>query len=121
MPPAKVCLDEKFGAFDEYWNPRIIGELNGQEVRAAKVKGAFDWHHHSDEDELFWVVRGRLTIQFRDGDVELAPGDMVIVPRGVEHRPVAEDEAWVVLFEPANTRNTGNLENERTVKDMQRL
>ena len=121
MPPSKVRIEEKFVAIDKYWSPRIVGELNGQEVRAAKVKGEFIWHHHADEDELFWVVRGQLTIEFRDGAVTLSPGEMIVVPRGVEHRPVAEEEAWVVLFEPANTRNTGNIENERTVRNMQRL
>ena len=111
----KVNLREKFGLFDDQWSPKIVGALNGQHVKLVKLQGDFVWHHHEDEDELFLVVEGRMTIQFREGDVTLEAGEFCIVPRGVEHRPVAEEEAHVLLFEPASTRNTGNVQNERTV------
>ena len=105
----KVNLAQKFSLFDEHWSPKIVGELNGQHVKLAKLQGAFVWHHHEAEDELFWVVKGRLRIEFRDRAVELEPGEFLVVPRGVEHRPVAEQETEVLLFEPAGTRNTGNV------------
>ena len=114
-----VSLDQAFGSFTEQWSPRVVAELNGQEVKLARVEGAFVWHHHADADELFWVLRGRLTLELREASgeraVTLGPGELFVVPRGVEHRPVAEGEAWIALFEPAGTRNTGNVENERTV------
>jgi mannose-6-phosphate isomerase-like protein (cupin superfamily) len=110
----KVNLAEKLSSFSEHFQPRIVGQLNGQEVKLVKVKGEFVWHHHEEEDEMFLVVKGRLTIRFRDGDVHLSEGEFVIVPRGVEHCPVAEEEAHVMLFEPAATLNTGNVRNERT-------
>lgn len=110
----KVNLAEKLSTFSQHFQPRIVGELNGQEVKLVKVKGEFVWHHHEEEDEMFLVVKGRLTIRFRDGDVHLSEGEFVIVPRGVEHCPVAEEEAHVMLFEPAATLNTGNVSNERT-------
>lgn len=111
MELEKVNLAEKFAAISEHWRPRLAGELNGQEIRLAKLKGAFVWHRHEQEDEMFLVVRGRIRLEFRDRVVELAPGELLIVPRGVEHRPVADDEAEVLLFEPATTRNTGNIED----------
>jgi mannose-6-phosphate isomerase-like protein (cupin superfamily) len=111
----KVNLTEKFEQFDDYWHPRIVGELNGQQVKVVKLKGGFIWHHHDDEDELFMVVRGCLTIQFHDKEVLLEEGEFMVVPRGVEHRPVAAEECWVMLFEPAGTLNTGNVQNEKTV------
>lgn len=111
----KINLAEKFAQISDAWRPRIAGELNGQQVKLAKFRGAFDWHHHESEDELFLVVRGHFRMEFRDRSVELAKGDMLIVPRGVEHRPVADDEADVLLFEPASTLNTGNMVNERTI------
>lgn len=117
----KVVLARKFAAIDDHWNPRIIGELNGQHVKIAKIHGAFDWHHHEHEDELFLVHRGTFRMEFRDRAIDLAPGDMLIVPRGVEHRPVAEEEAEILLFEPAGTLNTGNVVSERTIKNPTRL
>lgn len=113
--PQPFALDEKFALIHEYWQPRIVGELNGQQVKLAKLLGEFVWHHHEHEDELFLVHRGRLRMEFRDGVVELGPGEVIIVPRGVEHRPVAEQPVEVVLFEPGTTRNTGQHLNERTV------
>jgi mannose-6-phosphate isomerase-like protein (cupin superfamily) len=114
-PVAKISLKEKFAAIEDQWNPRVIGELNGQHVKIVKLSGPFVWHHHDEEDELFLVHRGSFRMEFRDRTIELSPGDIVIVPRGVEHRPVADEEAEVLLFEPASTLNTGNVVNERTV------
>jgi mannose-6-phosphate isomerase-like protein (cupin superfamily) len=106
----KVELAARLAAITEHWRPKVVGELNGQEVKLAKLHGEFVWHHHENEDELFLVVRGRLRIEIRGQDaVELAPGEFVIVPRGVEHRPVAAEEVELMLFEPAGTRNTGNV------------
>lgn len=112
----KVNLVKKFNAFDEHWSPKIVGELNGQCVKIVKVKGEFVWHHHDVEDELFMVLKGRLTVKFRDRDITLEEGEFLIVPHGVEHKPVAEEEAHVLLFEPRATLNTGNVRNERTVE-----
>lgn len=111
----KVNLAQKFSLFNEYWSPRITGELNDAHVKLAKLKGEFVWHHHEAEDELFWVVKGRLLIKFRDRDVWLEEGELLIIPKGVEHLPVAEEEVHVVLIEPKTTVNTGNVQNERTV------
>lgn len=116
-----IDLREKFAAFSEHWSPRIVAELNGQHVKLVKLRGEFVWHHHDHEDELFLVHRGRLLMEFREGVVELQAGEMIVVPRGVEHRPVAPEEVEVILFEPAGTLNTGNLVNERTVADPARL
>ncbi len=110
-----IHLKEKFDLIQQYWSPRIAGELNDSYVKLAKLKGEFVWHHHEHEDELFLVVKGSLTIRLRDRDLHLAEGDFVIIPRGVEHCPVAEEEVHVLLLEPKSTRNTGNVENERTV------
>jgi mannose-6-phosphate isomerase-like protein (cupin superfamily) len=121
MTITKVNLAEAFARFEEHWSPRLIAELNGQHVKLAKVEGGFVWHHHEHEDELFLVVKGRLVIELRDRNVELAEGEMMVVPRGVEHRPVAAEEAWILLFEPAGTLNTGNLRNERTVERLEVL
>jgi mannose-6-phosphate isomerase-like protein (cupin superfamily) len=121
IPITKTNLEHSFAAFSEYWSPRIVGELNGQHVKLVKLKGEFVWHHHEAEDELFYVVKGRLRMRFRDREVELSPGEMIIVPRGVEHLPIADDECWVMLFEPASTLNTGNIRNERTVENLDRL
>ena len=107
----KVNLAEKFARFSEHWRPKVVGELNGQEVKLVKFKGAFVWHHHQAEDEFFLVVRGRFRVEFRDRAVELGQGEFLIVPRGVEHRTVADEEVEVLLFEPAATRNTGNVED----------
>jgi mannose-6-phosphate isomerase-like protein (cupin superfamily) len=120
-PVNKVVLAQKFAAVKDRWNPRIIGELNGQHVKIAKIEGAFDWHHHEREDELFLVHRGTFRMEFRDHSVELSPGDMLIVPRGVEHRPVAEREAEIIMFEPASTLNTGNVVTENTVREPERI
>ena len=117
----KVNLAEKLASFDEHWSPRIAGELNGQQVKLAKLTGEFVWHHHDDEDELFLVLKGTLRLQFRDGELTLAPGEFAIVPRGIEHRPVADDEVHLMLFEPAETINTGNVRNERTVLEPERV
>ena len=114
--PQPFTLDEKFALIQDYWQPRIVGELNGQQVKLARLLGEFIWHQHEDEDELFLVHRGRLRMEFRDHVVEIGPGQVIIVPRGVEHRPVADEVVEVVLFEPASTRNTGQLVNERTVE-----
>lgn len=110
----KVNLLEKFGLFNDHWNPRVAGELNGQQVKLAKLAGEFVWHKHEQEDELFLVVKGRFEMELRERTIELAEGEFLIVPRGVEHRPVAKEEVWILLFEPASTLNTGNVENERT-------
>lgn len=115
----KVNLAEKFDLFSEHWKPRIAGELNGQQVKLAKLKGEFVWHHHDDEDELFLVIKGRLTMRLRDREIEINEGEFLIVPRGVEHQPFAEEEAHVLLFEPASTLNTGNIQNERTVANLE--
>lgn len=119
--PEKVNLAEKFAAFGEHWSPKIAGELNGQHVKLVKLEGPFVWHHHDDEDELFLVVKGRFRMEFRDGDVWLEEGEFIVVPRGVEHRPVADEEAHVMLFEPASTLNTGNVRNARTVAELDRV
>jgi len=114
----KVNLTEKLELFSDHWHPRIVGELNGQYVKLAKLIGDFDWHQHKDEDELFLVVSGCLTIKLRDRDVTLGEGEFFIVPRGVEHQPVAEQEAHVLLFEPKSTLNTGEERTDRTVEDL---
>jgi mannose-6-phosphate isomerase-like protein (cupin superfamily) len=121
MRTEKVTLDEKFAAVSETFSPRIVGELNGQHVKIVKVLGAFDWHHHEHEDEMFLVHRGHFRMEFRDHAIALVAGDFLIVPRGVEHRPVADEEAEVVLVEPAGTLNTGNVVSERTVRSPARL
>lgn len=121
MNVEKVNLSEKFGLFQDYWTPHIVGELNDQQVRLAKLKGSFVWHQHDEEDELFLVIEGSLEIQFRDHSVFLEPAEFLIVPRGVEHRPVAREEAHVLLFEPDTTRNTGNVVDRLTVEDPSRI
>ena len=114
----KVNIAEKLGQISEFWSPRLVGELNGQHVRLAKLQGEFVWHHHEQEDELFLVVHGRLQLRLRDRDVILDPGEFFIVPRGVEHKPVAEEECHILLFEPAATVNTGNVSSDRTVEEV---
>jgi mannose-6-phosphate isomerase-like protein (cupin superfamily) len=118
---ARVSLAEKFAQFSEHWSPKIVGELNGQHVKLVKFVGEFVWHHHDHEDEMFLVHRGRFRMELRDREIELRAGDFLIVPRGVEHRPVADEEVEVILFEPAGTLNTGNVQSERTVADPARL
>jgi len=117
----RVRLSEKFAQFTEHWSPKVVGELNGQQVKLVKFLGAFTWHHHEQEDELFLVHRGIFRMEFRDRTVELTAGDFLVVPRGVEHRPVADEEVEVLLFEPASTLNTGNVRDARTVDAPGRL
>ena len=109
-----INLAQKFSLFDDHWKPRIIGELNDSYVKLVKVEGEFVWHHHEHEDELFLVIQGRLLIRFRDRDRWLNEGEMVIIPRGVEHMPVAEEEVWILLLEPKTTVNTGEVQSDRT-------
>lgn len=138
----KINLNQKLSLFNDYWKPHIIGELNGQLVKLVKFKGPFTWHHHEHEDELFLVVKGRFRMESRDSDpgsgadhnselagekanheqeVWIEEGEMIIVPRGTEHCPVADGECHILLFEPASTLNTGNIENELTVKNLNRV
>jgi len=117
----KINLVEKFELFCDHWSPKIIGELNGQQVKLAKLKGEFIFHQHENEDELFFVVNGKLKMEFRDRTVEVNEGEIIIVPRGVEHKPVADEEVWIMLFEPASTLNTGNIVNERTKTQLQTI
>jgi mannose-6-phosphate isomerase-like protein (cupin superfamily) len=117
----KVNISDKFRQFDDHYNPRIIGELNGQHVKAVKLIGDFIWHHHENEDELFLVIKGKLKMEFREKTVELNPGEFIIVPRGIEHKPVAENEVHILLFEPDSTLNTGNVKNERTRQKLDKL
>lgn len=112
----KVNLADKFGRFSERWQPKIVAELNDSYVKLAKLQGEFVWHHHEAEDELFLVVQGRLVIQLPDGEITLDEGELVIIPRGVKHRPIAAKEVWVMLLEPKSTVNTGTVTNERTVE-----
>lgn len=114
----KVALAESFSRVSEYWRPRVIAELNGQEVKISKLKGEFIWHHHEQEDEMFLVHKGRLRLEFRDRVVELGPGECLVVPRGVEHRPVAVEEVELILFEPSGVRNTGNVEDPKLTAPM---
>lgn len=117
----KVNIDEKLSTFSDHWNPRVIGELNGQYVKAVKLKGEFVWHHHDTEDELFLVIKGKLRMEFRDHIEEVNEGEFIIVPHGVEHKPVANEEVQILLFEPASTLNTGNVENEKTRKTLEHI
>ena len=117
----KVNIGEKLALFSDHWNPRIVGELNGQHVKLAKFQGEFVWHDHAAEDEMFLVVRGSFRMEFRDRSVTLNEGEFLIVPRGVEHRPVAEQEVEVMLFEPAEIKHTGDVESELTVHEFQRI
>lgn len=117
----RVNLQQKFRSFSDYWKPRVAGELNGQMVKLVKFRGPFVWHRHDAEDELFLVVKGRMRMEYRDRTVELNEGEFLIVPRGVEHRPVADEEAHVLLFEPASTLNTGNVRNELTLEHLEKV
>ncbi|HEV7374054.1 MAG TPA: cupin domain-containing protein [Pyrinomonadaceae bacterium] len=118
---SKINIEEKLALFDEQWQPKIVGELNGQYVKLVKFQGPFVWHHHDNEDEMFFVVKGRFRMEYQDHDEWIEEGEFVIVPRGVEHKPVAEEEAHVLLFEPASTLNTGNVQNERTVPELEKI
>ncbi len=117
----KVNLNQKFNRFQDYWQPKIAGELNDNYIKLVKFKGEFVWHHHETEDELFLVVKGTLLIKLRDHDIQLQEGEFVIIPKGVEHLPIAAEEAHVLLLEPKTTLNTGNVQNERTVTDLQHI
>jgi mannose-6-phosphate isomerase-like protein (cupin superfamily) len=117
----KIVLSQKFNLFAEYWSPKIVGELNDSYIKLAKLKGEFVWHHHDDEDELFFIVKGKLLIKFKDKDVLLDEGEFIVIPKGVEHLPVADQEVQVMLIEPKTTLNTGNVVNERTVENLNRI
>jgi mannose-6-phosphate isomerase-like protein (cupin superfamily) len=117
----KINIREKLALFSDHWNPRVVGELNGQHVKVVKFQGEFVWHDHAAEDELFLVLRGSFRMEFRDRSVTLNEGEFLIVPRGVEHRPVAEQEVEVMLFEPAQIKHTGDVESEMTVHEFQRI
>ncbi|EUJ33867.1 hypothetical protein MFLO_01545 [Listeria floridensis FSL S10-1187] len=110
----KISFSEKFASFSEPWQPKIVGEINDTHVKVVKLEGEFVWHSHEHEDEMFIVVKGKLTIKFRDQDVHLSEGEALVIPKGIEHQPVAEDEVYAILIEPSTTVNTGNLTNERT-------
>lgn len=117
----KVNLEDKFSQFDGHWQPKIVGELNGQYVKLAKLKGEFVWHQHESEDELFMVIKGVLLIKLRDRDITLNPGEFFIIPHGVEHIPIAEEEVQVMLFEPKSVVNTGDIQNEKTQETLEFL
>jgi len=110
-----INVKDKFKRFDEHWSPKVIAELNGQQIKLAKVKGEFIWHSHKDEDELFFVTKGTLKIEFRDHTEIISEGEMIVIPKGVEHKPIAEEEVELMLFEPATTKHTGEVDSERTV------
>jgi mannose-6-phosphate isomerase-like protein (cupin superfamily) len=118
---SKVNIADKFAKISEYWKPYVAAELNGQMVKFDKLKGEFVFHHHENEDEMFLVVKGRFRMEFRDRHEWIEEGEFIVVPRGVEHRPVAEDECWILLFEPSSTLNTGNVVNERTLPELERV
>ena len=117
----KTNISQKLAQFNDHWNPRIIGELNKQHVKLAKIKGEFIWHKHDEEDEMFLVLKGTLKIEFRDRTETIQENEIIIVPKGVEHKPIADEEVSIMLFEPATTINTGDLENERTRKNLESL
>ena len=116
-----VNLDKKFSLFNEYWKPKLIGELNGQHVKIAKLKGEFIWHQHENEDEMFLIHKGQLTIELRNREITLNEGEFFIVPKGIEHKPIAEKEVHLIMFEPAQTLNTGNITNEKTVETVEKI
>lgn len=118
---AAINLADKFGKFSEQWSPRVVAEMNDYQFKLSKLQGEFIWHSHPETDEVFLVVDGSMTIEFRDGRVVLKAGEMFVVPRGVEHKPVADEECWILLFEPASTLNTGNVENEFTLHELDRV
>ncbi|UXO89464.1 cupin domain-containing protein [Bacillus safensis] len=118
---SKTNVQEKFLQINDYWNPRISGELNDSYIKLVKIKGEFIWHHHDDEDEMFFVCKGKLVIRFRDSEVALNEGEFIVIPKGVEHQPIAEEEVHLLLIEPKTTLNTGNVINERTVSIPERI
>lgn len=117
----KINLNQKLSLFHEHWNPKIVGEMNDSYIKLAKLQGEFDWHHHDNEDELFFVVKGQLTIKFRDKDLVLDAGELVVIPKGVDHLPVAAEEVHVMLIEPKGTLNTGNVVTEKTKQVLERI
>ena len=117
----KINLKEKLSLFSDHANPKVVGELNGHQVKLVKLKGPFIWHYHENEDELFYVVKGNFDMEFRDKIITINEGEFIIVPRGVEHRPNAQEECEIMLFEPITTLNTGNIYNERTVKNLEKI
>ena len=117
----KINLNQKLSLFHEHWNPKIVGEMNDSYIKLAKLQGEFDWHHHDNEDELFFVVKGQLTIKFRDKDLVLSAGELVVIPKGVDHLPVAAEEVHVMLIEPKGTLNTGNVVTEKTKQVLERI
>jgi len=116
-----INIYEKFDLINDLWNPRIITELNGQQVKISKVKGEFVWHDHKNEDELFFIIKGTLKMMFRDKTVELQPGEIIVVPKGVEHKPVAEEEVWMMLFEPNNIKHTGDVISDVTIQQYEKI
>jgi mannose-6-phosphate isomerase-like protein (cupin superfamily) len=117
----KVNLTQKFSLINDHWSPKIVGELNESYVKVVKLKGEFVWHHHEKEDEMFFVIKGKLIIRFKDRDIKIEEGEFLIIPKGVEHLPVAEEEVCVMLIEPKSTLNTGNIKDERTVENLDRI
>ena len=117
----KVSLKDAFEVIDGYWNPLIVGELNSHCIKIAKIKGEFDWHHHEAEDEAFLVTKGKIVIHFRDKSIELTEGELLVIPKGVEHKPEAAEEAHILLFEPRSTLNTGNVVSEKTKRNLKTL
>lgn len=116
-----INIKEKFNLFKEYWSPKIIGQLNGQDVKISKLQGEFIWHNHKDEDELFYVIKGTLQIEFRDKTSTLNEGDMLVIPKGVEHKPIAKEEVWVLLFEPSNIKHTGEVKHKLTKETFEKI
>ncbi len=117
----KIIIKKKFELFNDHWNPKIIGNINDHDVKLAKVKGEFVWHNHENEDELFLVIKGKLIIEFQDKKVELNEGEMLIVPKGVEHKPIAKEEVWLLLFEPNNIKHTGDVKTTFTVEKYDKI
>jgi mannose-6-phosphate isomerase-like protein (cupin superfamily) len=117
----KINIAEKLSLINEYWSPNIAGELNGQFVKLVKFKGEFTWHHHENEDEMFLVVKGKFRMELKEKSIDVNEGEYIIIPRGVDHKPVAEEEVHVMLFEPASTLNTGNVKNEFTKENLQQI
>lgn len=117
----KIIIKKKFDLFNDYWNPKIIGKINNHDVKLAKVKGEFVWHNHKNEDELFFIIKGKLNIEFHDKKVELNEGEMLIVPKGVDHKPIAKEEVWLLLFEPNNIKHTGDVISHLTVENYEKI
>ncbi len=116
-----INVNDKLELIDDLWKPRIIAELNGQQVKISKVKGEFVWHDHKDEDELFYILKGKMIMEFRDKKVEVNEGEMIVVPKGVEHRPIAKEEVWMMLFEPQNIKHTGDVKSDLTIDNYEKI